>query len=650
MAQQIVKTGIEGESLDSGFSKVNENFTELYSDKLDKGTYTGTAQDLKNDIDGAVSGYKGAITISDTPTEDGIYTPTEAGTYTNAGGLIYDPEGVDKGFQVSFIKTGSSWVKNVAEVGVNTDLIVTNEELYLENSQPDFIEGLEVTEKEVYNSSNGVFTSNSSFKTVIVPINGSETKLTIKRSSLFPSSGYSDEFNGYPRTSNIINGNLSYGTNNLHGSNYITGFNAASTYFAFAIPIGSEIIITNELGEIFTSYDSINRNKNIDGQLITDKTLRTSPSLKFLTTNNLIKKEYILDNKYIQSSTGKVDNLANSLVVFIPIEPNKKYVFSSQTALNQGFYKCISFVTENGITVVAKSSDVSTENCVVEEITNGGYKILEYPDSAKYVAIVLGRNHIKDNLQLQFEEGIEATAYSGYGLDFDEMRNDISINRDNIITLLAQVSNATTIPSRWAGKRYIALGDSITDENYTPNIKYPTMMNDSFAFSSWINKAKSGQSMGLSSSGNYFSKATGEYNSIDWSIYDLATFALGTNDHGLDVPVGTIDSTDINNFYGAWNVVLSYIFNANPQIRIVLLTPFQKNAMNNANSGGHILYDYVNAIINIGKKYSCPVINLFNEAGINNVNKGTYTSDGLHLNALGHNYAGKYIISQIRNL
>lgn len=58
------------------------------------------------------SGFQGAIEIADTPTADGIYIPTEAGTYTNAGGLIYAPEGEDEGFKVNFIKTDTTWVKN----------------------------------------------------------------------------------------------------------------------------------------------------------------------------------------------------------------------------------------------------------------------------------------------------------------------------------------------------------------------------------------------------------------------------------------------------------------------------------------------------------------------------------------------------------
>src|SRR5690554_8154179 len=62
--------------------------------------------------DAAVSGYRGAISIEDVLTEDGIYTPTEVGTYPNAGGLLYALETTDEGLIDQFIKTGSEWVKN----------------------------------------------------------------------------------------------------------------------------------------------------------------------------------------------------------------------------------------------------------------------------------------------------------------------------------------------------------------------------------------------------------------------------------------------------------------------------------------------------------------------------------------------------------
>ena len=74
---------------------------------------------INDRIDGLVTGFQGAITIADTPTEDGVYFPTEEGTYPNAGGLVYNPEGDDKGKLVQFFNKDGVWTKSVIDVEYN---------------------------------------------------------------------------------------------------------------------------------------------------------------------------------------------------------------------------------------------------------------------------------------------------------------------------------------------------------------------------------------------------------------------------------------------------------------------------------------------------------------------------------------------------
>ncbi|KQC33960.1 hypothetical protein AAU57_11945 [Nonlabens sp. YIK11] len=99
-----------------------KGFTSLdFENKLETGGYVGTAQDLNAAISGAVSGFRGTLLITDNPTLDGSYQPLQAGTYPNAGNLVYDPEDTDKGFDVKFIKTGSSWNKTKVNITSNED-------------------------------------------------------------------------------------------------------------------------------------------------------------------------------------------------------------------------------------------------------------------------------------------------------------------------------------------------------------------------------------------------------------------------------------------------------------------------------------------------------------------------------------------------
>lgn len=102
---------------------------------------------VEEEVTAAVSGYRGPIAISDTPTEPGIYQPIESGTYINAGGLVVDLsdglitlgfDGTDWGMQVvpvdlakldelenEFVNTyqKGSHFENFKD---NTDIIATN--------------------------------------------------------------------------------------------------------------------------------------------------------------------------------------------------------------------------------------------------------------------------------------------------------------------------------------------------------------------------------------------------------------------------------------------------------------------------------------------------------------------------------------------
>lgn len=111
----------KGAGLRTNMRKLSENDNYLKQE----------VEELKEYLGSVVSGLKGPIYIADIKTEDGYYPPIEAGTYPNAGGLIYDPEGVDKGYKVTFIKSGATWFKdriyNGAEVAATFESEEYNE-------------------------------------------------------------------------------------------------------------------------------------------------------------------------------------------------------------------------------------------------------------------------------------------------------------------------------------------------------------------------------------------------------------------------------------------------------------------------------------------------------------------------------------------
>ena len=90
---------------------------------------------------------------------------------------------------------------------------------------------------------------------------------------------------------------------------------------------------------------------------------------------------------------------------------------------------------------------------------------------------------------------------------------------------------------------------------------------------------------------------------------------------------------DTTTFMGAYNAVLTHIFKCNPFATVVLIPPIY---------GNHQKEAFVNAVKEIGKKYNCPVFNVY-ELGINNINAAYYMDNArLHINEQGHTmYANK---------
>jgi lysophospholipase L1-like esterase len=128
-----------------------------------------------------------------------------------------------------------------------------------------------------------------------------------------------------------------------------------------------------------------------------------------------------------------------------------------------------------------------------------------------------------------------------------------------------------------------------------------------------------------------------------WSEIDFITISFGTNDFTSGyVSLGTTDSTNTNQIYGALNHILSTIMTTYPHLKVYLLTPiFRKTIPNKTgnsdqdSSGAEgntlYLYDIANAIQTKAKEFHVPCKNLYYESNINRYNQATYLSgDGVH--------------------
>lgn len=105
---------------------------------------------------------------------------------------------------------------------------------------------------------------------------------------------------------------------------------------------------------------------------------------------------------------------------------------------------------------------------------------------------------------------------------------------------------------------------------------------------------------------------------------DIIAVCGGANDHGLNVPIGTIDDTAETTFYGALNRLITGLKKCNPGAYIFFMTPFNYDTVND--NGIH-LSGYVEAIKKVCEKHDIDCFDCYTEVPIN---VGVDTIDGTH--------------------
>lgn len=200
---------------------------------------------------------------------------------------------------------------------------------------------------------------------------------------------------------------------------------------------------------------------------------------------------------------------------------------------------------------------------------------------------------------------------------------------------------------KFKGKNIICFGDSITQG--TATINYPKFLGENLS-ASVTNKGSSGATHNrfrLIACGGTSSSGT-TYVEPDYSNIDVVTLTIGHNGGvGSSTINDIIGVSDFNlypdTFYGNFCRVIEHILYRKSSLRIFLLTPIQS-----LNSGYIVTTaEATTAIIEIGKKYALPVINLQHVSGLHFRNLSIHTSDGTHPIESGHRMIAEVIARQI---
>lgn len=133
---------------------------------------------------------------------------------------------------------------------------------------------------------------------------------------------------------------------------------------------------------------------------------------------------------------------------------------------------------------------------------------------------------------------------------------------------------------------------------------------------------------------------------IDFTRANTILIFGGTNDFAQALPIGEIDDDVENTLCGALNNVINNIYNGNSKAKILMVTPAWRARINDPNdpvdiektpnSEGLYLKDYAKAVINVAEKYHLPVLDLYHEFNVNELNYKTWLADGLHPNDDGY--------------
>ena len=119
---------------------------------------------------------------------------------------------------------------------------------------------------------------------------------------------------------------------------------------------------------------------------------------------------------------------------------------------------------------------------------------------------------------------------------------------------------------------------------------------------------------------------------LDIENTDAFCVWVGTNDWGNSIPLGSVSlaNTDTQTVVGAINVSIANIISRRPSAYIVIATPLYRASALTPNSDGVDLYQFSNAIIDIASQHSIPVVDMLRSGGVNALNIGSFTTDGLH--------------------
>ena len=203
--------------------------------------------------------------------------------------------------------------------------------------------------------------------------------------------------------------------------------------------------------------------------------------------------------------------------------------------------------------------------------------------------------------------------------------------------------------------KVVATGDSIVYGHQPLVTQYPLYANmDPYGASNYVRQSCDALgyrlvNYGISSSTcSYAKNGEDDHNALvdRYSVMDddadLVFIQIGTNDCSTsNHKLGTFEDTTKNSFYGALKILCQGLREKYPTTPILFATPIKRwfGATGNVSVDGETIEQYANAIKEVCGYYGIPVIDMYNESGLNawcEYDRTTWMPDGIHPDFNGH--------------
>ena len=328
-------------------------------------------------------------------------------------------------------------------------------------------------------------------------------------------------------------------------------------------------------------------------QLINSVKLQTEPIDKNLWNPIKNEKGYIQNGNIVSSENHITSD-------YIPVTPRLTYVKHVNPRELGG-----------GVNAIYAYSDTNMSSFI--EIFSG----VKLTDNGEWCKFTIRKENIA-YIRVMSSSGDEAQNYVGLGdkiLDsipawqpYKKIEKDVYIDNKQVLNQI--------IDDSLNGKVWYVIGDSATEGDFS-SINQPNIADGLYAGQKPVypyfignrtgmivhNIAKCGAVLARipTDSSRTQWAVEGNYDKLVGSDADYITIWIGANDMWQRVPLGTIDSQDDTTFCGAYNKILTYYINKYPNTKLGLVASFWCTE------------PYAMAVVNVGKKYGIPVLNLYND-------------------------------------